>query len=148
MKGNKSVATTVVIIVVLLIIVGAVFALAGNKKKDTSGTQPMNMNNSQSSSSNSNSSSTPVSTDAVTIQSFAFTPQDITVKVGTTVTWTNQDSIGHTVTSDDGDSLSPKLNSNMLQKGDTYTYTFSTPGTYKYHCSVHPEMTGTVTVTQ
>ncbi|HSW66363.1 MAG TPA: cupredoxin domain-containing protein [Bacillota bacterium] len=107
----------------------------------------MNSGNSNSSSNNSSSSSSaasPVATDKVTIADFAYTPASITVKKGTSVTWTNEDSAQHTVTIDDG--TGP--HSQPLNKGDTYTYTFSDAGTYKYHCTFHSNMTGTVTVTE
>jgi amicyanin len=87
-----------------------------------------------------------VMTDKVDIKGYAFSPAAIKVKVGTTVTWTNQDAVAHTVTADDSAS-SAKLSSNDIQQGGTYTYTFKTAGTYKYHCFPHPYMHGTVVVT-
>jgi plastocyanin len=80
---------------------------------------------------------------AVTIQNFAFNPPTLTVKVGTEVTWTNQDSTTHTVTFDTGGTKSGDL-----AQGATYKQTFSSAGTLSYHCSIHPTMTATVTVTQ
>jgi plastocyanin len=80
---------------------------------------------------------------AVTIQNFAFNPPTLTVKVGTEVTWTNQDSTTHTVTFDTGGAKSGDL-----AQGATYKQTFSSAGTLSYHCSIHPTMTATVTVTQ
>jgi plastocyanin len=80
---------------------------------------------------------------AVTIQNFAFNPKTVTVKVGTKVTWTNQDSTAHTVTFDTGGATSDNL-----AQGATYEQTFSTAGTLTYHCKIHSTMTGTVTVTQ
>ncbi|GAA3595912.1 cupredoxin family copper-binding protein [Kribbella ginsengisoli] len=82
--------------------------------------------------------------DAVDIKEFAFGPQDITVKVGTTVTWTNDDQDPHTVTSQNGDG---PLKSSTLQKGDKYEYKFTKAGTFGYLCTIHPFMTGTVVVT-
>jgi plastocyanin len=79
--------------------------------------------------------------DAVSIAGFSFKPGAITVAVGTTVTWTNDDSTGHTVTADDG-----SFDSRSLAKGATFTQTFTTAGTFAYHCSIHSSMTGTVTV--
>ena len=78
---------------------------------------------------------------AVTIANFAFGPSAITVAVGTTVTWTNSDTAGHTVTADDG-----SFKSDTLGSGATFTQTFATAGTFAYHCSIHKSMTGTVTV--
>jgi len=88
---------------------------------------------------------TPVSGNvAITIQNFAFNPQTITVKVGSTITWTDKDSIGHTVTSLTGPT---SFNSGILSApGGTFKFTFTKAGTYTYHCMVHPSMTGTITV--
>ncbi len=83
------------------------------------------------------------SSTSVTISNFAFVPATLTVKVGTTVTWTNQDTVAHTVASDAGDWIS----SNLAQ-GQSYTHTFDTAGTFTYHCSIHPNMKGTIVVTQ
>lgn len=79
---------------------------------------------------------------AVVIQNFAFSPASVTIKTGTTVTWTNDDNVGHTVTSDSG-SL---MNSPVMVHGQSYSVTFTNHGTFNYHCSVHPMMHGTVVV--
>jgi plastocyanin len=84
----------------------------------------------------------PVSGSAVAIKNFAFSPASLTVSVGTTVTWTNQDSDAHTVTGKAGTPDSPTLNT-----GDTFKYTFTKAGTYSYLCTIHPFMLGTVVVT-
>lgn len=78
----------------------------------------------------------------VTMSNFAFTPAAITVPAGSMVMWTNKDDAPHTVTSKG----SGGLRSKTLQKGDTYSYTFTKPGVYSYYCTVHPNMTATVTV--
>src|SRR5579884_471791 len=77
----------------------------------------------------------------VTIANFAFAPGSITVAPGTTVTWTNTDSVAHTVTADD-----KSWGSGSLSKNATYSFSFTQPGTYTYHCSIHPDMTGTIIV--
>ena len=79
---------------------------------------------------------------SVEIADFAFSPASLTVNAGTTVTWTNHDSVAHQLQSDSGSAIT----SDLLQQGDTVSVTFSTPGTYAYHCSVHPTMKGTVIV--
>jgi plastocyanin len=75
----------------------------------------------------------------ITIQNFAFTPQTITVKPGTTVTWTNKDSVPHNIVSTDGPSLTvtPKFNSGTMSQGQTFSFTFAKAGTYFYECSIH-----------
>ncbi len=78
---------------------------------------------------------------AVTVANFSFQPATITVPVGTTVTWTNTDSAGHTVAADDG-----SFTSGTLGTGAMFSQTFSTAGTFAYHCSIHASMTGTVVV--
>ncbi|HEV2636216.1 MAG TPA: cupredoxin family copper-binding protein [Actinocrinis sp.] len=87
----------------------------------------------------------PVAGDAVAIKNFAFAPAALMVKVGTTVTWTNQDSDNHTVTSQGSGG---PLQSAALDTGQSYSYTFTKPGTYSYYCTIHPFMIATVTVTQ
>jgi plastocyanin len=79
---------------------------------------------------------------AVTIKGFAFGPTSISVAVGTTVTWTNEDGAPHTVTFDSGG-----VASDTLATGATYSRTFDAAGTFAYHCAIHPSMTGSVTVT-
>ncbi|WP_246207296.1 cupredoxin domain-containing protein [Bradyrhizobium rifense] len=74
---------------------------------------------------------------AVSIDNFTFTPQTLTVKVGTTVTWTNKDDIPHGIASDNN----AFRRSKALDTGDKFAFTFTTPGTYKYFCYVHPHMT-------
>lgn len=85
----------------------------------------------------------PTEAGAVDIVDFTFVPPELTVGVGDTVTWTNQDQAAHTVTSD-GDG---PLDSPDLEQGATYDANFSEPGTYDYICTIHPTMQGTVEVT-
>jgi plastocyanin len=81
---------------------------------------------------------------AVTIDNFSFKTPVITVTAGTTITWTNRDDIPHTVTADDGPP--PSYRSHPLDTGDHFAWLFGTPGTYRYFCSIHPKMRGTVIV--
>ena len=76
---------------------------------------------------------------SVAIRNFAFDPADLTVKVGDTVTFTNDDSVAHTVTFESFDS-------GNVDAGGTYSHKFDTAGKFPYHCSIHPQMTGTITV--
>ncbi len=75
------------------------------------------------------------------MQNFAYQMANIQVRVGTTVTWTNQDNVPHSVTFKNG-----MKDSGLLSQGQSFSYTFNTPGTYQYYCTVHPYMAATVTV--
>jgi plastocyanin len=79
---------------------------------------------------------------SVAISNFAFVPPAVTIPAGTTVVWTNNDSVSHTVTSDTG-----IWDSGSLEKSGSFRYTFTTPGTFAYHCIPHPYMTASITVT-
>ena len=77
----------------------------------------------------------------VKIDNFVFSPNPLTVPVGSTIRWTNQDDIPHNVVSED-----KSFKSKVLDTDETFTYTFTKPGTYTYFCSIHPKMTGKVVV--
>lgn len=77
---------------------------------------------------------------------FAFSPATITIKVGTTVTWTNNTGAPHTVTSDDGTTFDSGINTPISANGGTYSFTFTKAGTFTYHCQIHPFMKATVIV--
>ena len=78
---------------------------------------------------------------AVRIDNFTFKDPVVTVKPGTTVTWTNGDDIPHTVVAKDG-----SFKSKVLDTGDRFSFTFAKPGQIGYFCSLHPHMTGTIVV--
>jgi plastocyanin len=80
----------------------------------------------------------------ITMKNFAFDPSILTVKTGTTVTWVNNDGAPHTVVTDTGSPAS--FSSGSLATGAAYPFAFTRPGTYTYHCSIHPSMKGTVIV--
>jgi plastocyanin len=79
----------------------------------------------------------------IKIANFAFNPGVTTVPAGTAVTWTNDDDDAHSVVADN-----KAFRSNPLDTGDSYTFTFTVPGTYAYHCSLHPQMVGKIVVTR
>jgi plastocyanin len=85
----------------------------------------------------------PVVGDAVSIDNFAFVPATLSIRVGSTVTWTNHDEEPHTIAASDGSFHSPGMDSQA-----TYSHTFPTAGKFDYICSIHPYMHGTVVVTQ
>lgn len=78
---------------------------------------------------------------SVQIRDFAFGPGTVTVAVGDTVTWTNSDSAPHTATAESG-----AFDSGNLDAGQSFSFTFTTPGTYVYRCDYHSEMQGTIVV--
>jgi plastocyanin len=86
----------------------------------------------------------PAGGNSIAIKNFAFDPSTLTVKAGTAVAWTNQDGAPHIVVSDTGSPVA--FSSDSLSTGASYTFTFTQPGTYPYHCSIHPSMKGTVIV--
>ncbi|MFA5052905.1 MAG: cupredoxin family copper-binding protein [Parcubacteria group bacterium] len=78
----------------------------------------------------------------VAIENFAYSPQELTISKGETVTWTNKDSIKHNVASDSGDELYTEL----LGQNESYSHTFNETGEYSYHCVPHPFMKGKIIV--
>jgi plastocyanin len=78
---------------------------------------------------------------SVVIQNFDFTPMTLAVKAGSTVTWINKDDEPHTVVSEAG-----LFRSKALDQGDSFAFKFDKPGTYRFLCSIHPKMMGTITV--
>jgi len=81
-------------------------------------------------------------TAAVGIDNFTFNPQTVTVKAGTTVTWTNKDDIPHGIAATNN----AFKRSQALDTDDSFSFTFTTPGTYQYFCYIHPHMTGSIVV--
>jgi plastocyanin len=81
----------------------------------------------------------------IVIKNFTFDPSSLTVKSGTVVKWTNQDGTTHTIVSDTGSPVA--FSSDSISSGASYSFTFTQPGTYTYHCSIHPSMKGTIIVT-
>jgi plastocyanin len=79
---------------------------------------------------------------AVGIDNFTFNPATLTVKAGTTVTWTNRDDIPHGLAATNN----AFKRSQALDTDDSFSFTFTTPGTYQYFCYIHPHMTGTIVV--
>lgn len=151
--------TTILGIIIAVIVVGGGAALLiANRSSDSGSSQTnstgssstdqsmntMDMNNGTNGTS-SPSTTTPTATNSVVIENFAFSPSNITVKKGTTVSWTNKDSTAHTVTENDSQT---GPDSGNLANGKSYSFTYNAVGTFKYHCSIHPNMVGTVTVTE
>jgi plastocyanin len=83
----------------------------------------------------------PTRTSDIRIESNAYVPEHATVEAGSRVTWINRDSVDHTVTADDGD-----FDSGNLKRGESFSEAFEDAGTFDYHCSIHPNIRGTITV--
>jgi amicyanin len=82
----------------------------------------------------------------VGMQNIQFDPSELTVAAGTTVTWTNNEDVPHDVTKESGPGEDFSSGQGNMQNGDTFEHTFEDAGTYEYVCTVHPNMTGSVTV--
>ncbi|MES2315705.1 MAG: plastocyanin/azurin family copper-binding protein [Patescibacteria group bacterium] len=151
MQNKKLIVAVVIVIVVIL---GLYFLMRGTSTEVTPTPEGTNTTGS-----NTNGSNTPTSNPTgvitpspaapalayhpISITGYAFSPATITIKKGDTLTWTNMDHSGHSILGDNN--VGPI--SGTLNFQDTYSYTFSTVGTFKYHCGFHSTMKGTVIVT-
>ena len=131
----------VAIIVVAVLAIGGWAIYDHNKSNNSSNTSTQNSTNNNSSASSSNQSAASGSID---IKNMMFTPSQISVAKGATVTWTNNDSVAHTVIDDLSNVGGPS--SGDIQPGSTYSFTFNKTGSFQYHCSIHPSMRGTIVV--
>ena len=138
-RPQKSVLLTVGGVVAAAAIVLATVGLGGGKSAAGNGMAGMAM---AAQAGNTGRASTAVATDSVAIKNFAFSPATVTITAGSTVVWTNNDSIQHDITFNGGG-----IASGVLNHKDTFSHTFPTAGTYHYICSIHPFMHGTVIVT-
>jgi plastocyanin len=116
----------------IIVALFSAFVLISGCSKSTGYSYPTTTNNNQTPTQGSND---------IFLQNMAFSPSSKTVAVGTTVTWTNLDNVGHNVTSTTG-----VFSSGLLNMNGTFSFTFSTAGIYNYKCTIHPSMTGTITV--
>lgn len=123
------------IVLALLVIVGTVASKNSPKSSD----KPATTNSS-------NTAAPAAAPNTVLISNFSFGPAKLTVKKGTTVTWTNQDDAHHDITPTKG--ADDFKASKLLAKGESHTFTFDQVGEYSYKCSPHPYMKATVTVTE
>jgi plastocyanin len=140
---SRATQTVIAIIVIVAAAVGVGIAVS-NKDNNKNTTPPPAASPQPSSSQTNTNKNQTAKAGEIQIEDMAFDPASVTVKKGATVKWTDKDGITHTVTSDTGS----ELQSPELGKGQSYSHTFTTAGTYKYHCSIHPNMTGTVIVTE
>lgn len=139
---SRSTATTIVI--AALIVLGATFVLinrSDTKNPAPSVSSPTKTNPDESISSASDA--TPAA-GSIDIKNMAFTPSQISVQKGATVTWTNNDTVAHTVTDDLNNVGGPA--SESIAPGAKYSFTFNKTGSYQYHCTFHSSMRGTIVV--
>jgi len=142
-------STWVVLVIAVLVIVGGIYwymqsgaqpatTNTGSASQTQTSDMPMQTNTQTS---GTPAATTPTTSASVSIAHFAFSPSAVAVQAGGTVTWTNNDSVSHTVTSDDG-----SFASQTLAPGASFSHTFATAGTISYHCAIHPSMKGSVSV--
>lgn len=133
----------IAIIVVAILVVGGAIAMTHKSNNNPAPASSTSTQNTSTNPSASNSNQ-PAAANAVTIENMMFTPSQITVQKGGTVTWTNKDNTTHTVVDDLSNVGGP--HSGDIAPGSTYSFTFDTAGSFQYHCSIHPSMRGTIVV--
>ena len=121
--------TLLIIIGVILVILLIYFFGYSNKYNSSTNTTTPTTSETQTS-----------STNTISIANMAFSPATLTVSAGDSITWTNNDSVTHTVTFDNG------LDSGNIDPSQTWTHTFSDAGALSYYCSIHPSMTAQIIV--
>jgi plastocyanin len=153
---NKTSLILIIIVIVIVAVGGYYFLYNGNKGSMYGTATPSNTNYTPNTSvppsTNTPATNTPPATAtptpqpqnlsaSVSIKNFAFNPTPLNVKVGTKVVWTNNDTVPHQI-------KSATFNSTALSSGQTFSFTFSTAGTYNYSCAIHPSMHGQIIVSQ
>jgi plastocyanin len=139
--ASATVGVLVGAVVLILFVLGGAGMLVVGRRKRPSASVSRNDGVSGPQPSSSLRRTAPLPGHHVVIHDFAFDPGQVRVAVGTTVTWTNVDEAAHTVTFRNG-----MADSGLLQQGQMYQYTFRSPGTFEYYCTVHPQMVATVVV--
>ncbi len=127
-------AVTLSAAVLILLTLGLLMASCGGGNGDTTTTAPAGSSTTVGGSSGGHEVQ-------VIMTDLSYDPETVTIKVGDTVTWVNQDAPQHDVIADNGE-----FKSDLFDRGQTFSYTFTKAGTYPYHCSIHPGMAGTVVV--
>ena len=134
-----------ILAVVAIVLVGGVVLFAGQQGKQTETPSPTQIQEQLSPTEvmekEDASPEAGMEKNAVEIKNFAFGPKTITIKKGTKVAWTNQDSVSHTATADDG-----SFDTGLLAKGESGSVTFDKVGTFSYHCTPHPNMKAAIIV--
>lgn len=150
---NRTILGVLVAVVAALAILGVV--ISSNRQPSTATQSNTDQNTTESnqpagsgSQPSNNQTSEPASVAGIEMKGSSFSPANIKIKKGTTVTWTNKDSIEHDVVPDDP-SPAFKGSGRLLSKGESYSFTFNTVGKYSYFCTPHASfMKGTIEVTE
>ncbi len=136
----------IIVLIILVIVAFAAYYLVFNgAPASMPGMVPMQntpTENSQSAPASNTSEARQPQNISVSIQNFSFNPNSASVKTGDKVTWTNNDGVSHTVTSDTAN----QFNSGTIAPGKSFSFTFQNAGSFSYHCSIHPSMHGQVVV--
>jgi plastocyanin len=131
-----------VVVLAIVVIAGFFLIRSQSSQQTTANVAPtMAINETPTMAATQEPTSTPSQQNSVSIENFSFNPAEITTQAGTEVTWTNNDSVTHTVVSDSND-----FDSGNIDPGATFKHTFESAGTFSYHCKIHPSMTGKVIV--
>lgn len=157
MPNSKGVHMNKIGVIVTGVIVGAVLlvlliiALGGSGEAPSSDVSTSDMNNVANEQAANTDEGSEAGNDVqdsaeVAIADFRYTPDDITIRAGTTITWSNQDNVTHTVTPDKGYETDEFQSSGAMLPGSSFSVTFTEPGTYLYFCEPHPSMKGRITV--
>ncbi len=147
---------TIIIILILLVVGGGIYYITSNSNSSLTPTDNSKIYTPPATNNPSTNPSTPTpappvsktppaskpSSVSVNIKNFSFDSSTLNVKIGTKVTWVNNDNVSHTVTSDFGNLLS----SGTLSPGQSFSFTFNNAGSINYHCAIHPMMKGSVVV--
>lgn len=139
MRKGSAIVIVVLVIAALLLAIGG-WWLVNQRNRTQAPQSDGSIQNENSSSTGDNGGITNAS--SVSIANMAFSPSTITVKKGTAVTWTNNDSTTHNVTAGNNG-----FSSGSLAPGKTFSFTFDKAGSFSYTCTIHPSMKGTVVVT-
>jgi plastocyanin len=139
---NKKLVGGIIAVLAVAALIIVFVVTRPEKASDTATTTDSSSGHSDTSGDNADAASEEaVETNKVAIKDFDYAPGTITVKKGTTVTWTNEDSVAHTVTGENGGP-----DSELLDQGQSYSFTFNEAGTFEYFCKPHPNMVGSVIV--
>lgn len=133
------------LLVVAVLALGLLTAGCGSKKKSSSSAATPASTPAATTPAGTSSTAAPAASGGVVdikMQNISFTPKDVTAKVGQTIKWTNEDSVGHNVIATAGESFK----SGVFGQGKSYSYKLDKKGTIKYVCTIHPGMAGTIVV--